>query len=69
MKYTIFTAATLLVVTLLSTVIHAAPGPWLPSEPPRLICPGIILKCIPPEQIVETPEGCFACGRVPFTGP
>ena len=65
MKYTIFTAATLLVVTLLGTGSLAAPGPQ-PSEPPRVICPGIVLKCIPPEQVVETPKGCLACG-IPYT--
>jgi len=61
MKYAISTAAALLVVTLLGAGSHAAPGPQ-PSEPPRVICPGIVLKCIPPEQIVETPKGCLACG-------
>ena len=53
MKYTIFTATTLLVVTLLSSGSHAAPVPQ-PSESPRVICPGIVLD--------------FSCG-VPFTGP
>ncbi|EDR07637.1 uncharacterized protein LACBIDRAFT_297959 [Laccaria bicolor S238N-H82] len=65
MKYTIATAATLLVVALLGTGSYAAPGPQS-SEPLHVICPGIVLKCTPPDNIVETPKGCLACGT-PYT--
>ncbi|KIK05284.1 hypothetical protein K443DRAFT_359636 [Laccaria amethystina LaAM-08-1] len=65
MKHTISITAALIAVTLLGAGSYAAPGAH-PSEPRCVNCPGIVLECIPPEQIVKTPQGCLACGT-PYT--